>query len=266
MRGISRRMVLATLPAVCSIPWLSAITAEINSESSLYPEFPAQNPERVKEMVGVCHGNTEKVRMLLDESPALAKATWDWGYGDWETGLGAASHTGSREIARMLMEKGARPDIFTFAMLGMIDVVKAYVTTSSGIQRIKGPHGLSLLHHARQGGKEAENVVAYLEQVGDADIRVSSLSLSDEEKQRYIGTYRLGPGSGSALEVFAGKTGFLNIKKGTDGVSRTIYHLGNHEFHPVGAESVRIRFGVTDGRSMNLSVVDGPFLLMAERV
>jgi hypothetical protein len=34
----------------------------------------------------------------------LARAAWDWGFGDWETALGAASHMGSRPI---------RPDQFT---------------------------------------------------------------------------------------------------------------------------------------------------------
>ena len=196
---------------------------------------PAQNPDRVKEMVGVSHGNIEKVQTLLAESPALAKATWDWGFGDWETALGAASHIGNRKIADMLMSNGARPDIFTFAMLGMIDVVKSYVVASPGIQGLKGPHGLTLMHHARQGGKEAEAVVAYLEQVGDADIQTNSLSLSEKEKEQYVGQFGLDGGASDALEVFVAKNGSLSIKKGKNGIARTIYYLGNHEFHPVGA-------------------------------
>src|SRR5689334_21155109 len=54
--------------------------------------FPAHEPETVKEMVTVSHGNVARVRELLSGRPALANAGWDWGFGDWETPLGAASH------------------------------------------------------------------------------------------------------------------------------------------------------------------------------
>jgi hypothetical protein len=150
-------------------------------------------------------------------------------------------------------------------MLGMIDVVKSYFIASPGIQRLKGPHGLTLLYHARQGGKEAEAVVAYLEQVGDADIQTSSLSLSEKEKEQYVGRFGFEPGSSGELEIFVAKNGFLSIKKGKTGVARTIYHLGNHEFHPVGAEAVRIRFRIENGRSTGLSILDGPLVFTAHR-
>jgi hypothetical protein len=267
MSGISRRGILTTLPAAAwSIPWMLGTSASAQpAESSTYPEFPAQQPDRVKEMVGVSHGNKERVRALLEESPALAKATWDWGFGDWETALGAASHTGGREIAHMLLSHGARPDIFTFAMLGSLDVVRSCIVALPGIQRIKGPHGLTLMHHARQGGKEAESVVAYLEEVGDADIRVNSLPLTDEDKAQYIGLFSFGPASTDTLEVFVSKAEVLSIKRSPDGAARTIYYLGNHEFHPVGAEAVRIRFEVRNGESTSLTVVDGPSQIIARR-
>lgn len=110
------------------------------------------------------------MRRLVSERPALATAAWDWGFGDWETALGAASHTGRRDIAELLMSHGARPTVFTLAMLGDVDAVRAIVRGRPGTQRITGPHGLSLLHHARAGG-EAAAVVAFLETLGDADPR-----------------------------------------------------------------------------------------------
>lgn len=266
MKLISRRTVLSTLPAALTLPWLTTLkAAESFRTTSLYPEFPAQNPERVREMVGVSHGNIARVRELLKESPALAKATWDWGYGDWETALGAASHTGGREIAGMLIDNGARPNIFTFAMLGATNVVKAYVESSPGIQKIAGPHGLSLMHHARKGGKEAEEVVAFLESVGGADIQTASLPLSEEDQVRYVGVYTLDTAPDVTIEIFLSQAGSLNIRKGAKGVSRTMYHLGNHEFHPAGADAVRIRFGVENGKTTRLSVVDGPITFNALR-
>jgi hypothetical protein len=109
-------------------------------------------------MVTVAHGNIERVRELVEAQPTLAKAAWDWGFGDWETALGAASHTGGREIAEYLIAKGARPSVFSAAMLGQLDVVKAFVAAQPGVQRILGPHSIPLLAHAKAGGAAAEEV------------------------------------------------------------------------------------------------------------
>ena len=55
---------------------------------------------------------------MLDRDPKLVYASWDGGGGDWETGLGGASHVGSNTMARFLLAKGARIDAFCAAMLG----------------------------------------------------------------------------------------------------------------------------------------------------
>ena len=75
--------------------------------------FPSQDIESVREIVGAAHTRFERVKEMVVERPALAKASYDWGYGDWESALGAASH----------MEYGARPNIFTYAMLGKVDAI-----------------------------------------------------------------------------------------------------------------------------------------------
>src|SRR4029077_6872847 len=85
--------------------------------------FPGQDPQLVKEMVGVAHGNIARVRELVSRQQTLAKANWDWGFGDWESALDAASHVGNREIAEFLLANGARPTIFCAAMLGQLDTV-----------------------------------------------------------------------------------------------------------------------------------------------
>src|SRR5712672_1708347 len=69
--------------------------------------FPSNHPSLAKEMVGVSHGNLARVKELVQQHPALAKASWGWGYGDHETALGAASHVGQRAIAELLLEQGA---------------------------------------------------------------------------------------------------------------------------------------------------------------
>jgi hypothetical protein len=50
-------------------------------------------------MVGASHGNLARVNELVLAHPALANAAWDWGFGDWETAIGAASHVGNKQIA-----------------------------------------------------------------------------------------------------------------------------------------------------------------------
>ena len=74
------------------------------------------------------HYDLDMVKKLLEKEPAVLNATVDWGGGDWESALGGASHMGRRDIATFLIEKGARPDIFTAAMLGHLDVVKSLLT------------------------------------------------------------------------------------------------------------------------------------------
>ena len=93
----------------------------------------------VKETVGVSHADVKRVRELVEQQPALANATVDWGFGDWETALGAASHVGRREIAELLLGHGAHPSIFSAAMLGQLDVVKAFVTASPASSARSGP-------------------------------------------------------------------------------------------------------------------------------
>ena len=103
------------------------------------PEFPAQPLELVREAVTVAHGNVARLRTLVGRQQTLAKATYDWGFGDWESALGGASHVGNREIAEYLIANGAQPTIFSAAMLGQLDVVKAFVAASPGIQQRARP-------------------------------------------------------------------------------------------------------------------------------
>ena len=268
---ISRRAAITTASAgVVSLaaPRLFAAPPSKKSAATTepYAGFPTQPPELAREMVGVSHAKIDRVRELLAEHPALAKAAWDWGFGDWETALGSASHTGQREIAALLMKHGARPDIFTFAMLGQLDVVKAYVAANPGIQRTHGPHGITLLDHAKAGGDEARSVVQYLEELGDADIGQKSLPLSDESKKLCQGEYSFGAKPDDRLIIAPGRFSDLAIQRGKEGASRPLFHLGDHAFHPTGAPSVRIEFELKNGRAAKLTIIDGPDRLLASRV
>jgi hypothetical protein len=121
------------------------------------------DPQLVQAFVVNAHGDLDAVRVALDAKPALVNAAWDWGGGDWETGLGAASHVGRRDIALLLLERGARLDLFAAAMLGYADVVRAAIEADAAVVLASGPHGIPLLAHAEAGGDAAREVVELLE-------------------------------------------------------------------------------------------------------
>jgi hypothetical protein len=118
----------------------------------------------VHEFVGNAHGNLARVKELLEIEPALLNSCWDWGEGDWETRLGAASHMGNRPIAEYLLARGARLDIFAAAMLGHADIVQSMLSACPAMIEALGPHGIPLLAHAQAGGEGSVEVVRLLEQ------------------------------------------------------------------------------------------------------
>jgi hypothetical protein len=122
--------------------------------------------ELVLDFVRNSHGNFEKVKELLEKNPTLLNASWDWGNGDFETGMEAAGHTGRVQIAEYLLSKGARMNIFCAAMLGRMDIVKPTLEAYPNLKLSKGPHGLALIHHAEKGGENAKEVLAYLKEIG----------------------------------------------------------------------------------------------------
>ncbi len=131
---------------------------------------PARPPrlelDMVQEFVAKAHGDLDRTRAMLDAVPSLVNATWDWGGGDWETGLGGASHMGRPDIATFLLSRGARMDVFCAAMLGRLDIVKAFIDADPAVVSLKGPHGISLLRHAEAG--KQQGVVDLLVKAGAA--------------------------------------------------------------------------------------------------
>jgi hypothetical protein len=239
----------------------------VNLHLPIADSFPAQPAEIAREMVTVSHFDLKRVKELVESRPSLAKACWDWGFGDWESAIGAASHVGNRAIAEYLISKGARPSLFSAAMLGQIEVVKAFVAVQPGIQSIRGPHGITLLAHAKNGGAGARNVYDFLQSLGGADVE-PEVPLADEEKTKLMGIYAFGIGVTQQIDVSMQqsqgmKSGvFTWTRKGSMG--RPIYHLGKREFYPAGAPDVRIRFA-EDGAAMVMTVNDGEIALTARR-
>jgi hypothetical protein len=227
------------------------------------PGFPAQDAAAVKEIVGVSHRDLARVKELVSARPALARASWDWGFGDWETPIDAASHVGNRPIAEYLIANGARPTIFTAVMMGQLAIVKALVEATPGLQRRRGPHGLTMIAHARAGGAEAADVLRYLESLGDADPRYPDLPLTDADYAAIAGEYAFGAAASERFTVARNARGVLTIARTGD--ARNLFHHGGLAFNPAGAEAVKIRFEVTDGKAHALVIEDGPLAIRATR-
>src|SRR5947209_5598382 len=102
----------------------------------------------IQDFVIFGHYDLDMVKKLLEKDPAVLNSTVDWGGGDWESALGGASHMGRRDIAQYLIDRGARPDIFTAAMLGHLDIVKSLIASHPALASAKGPHGIPLAAHA----------------------------------------------------------------------------------------------------------------------
>jgi hypothetical protein len=254
----SRRGFLTVAASSLAISRASAFQQD---ESAVSDIFPRQSPDMVREMVTVSHFNAKRVRELVEAHPSLARAAWDWGFGDWEDALGAASHVGNREIAEYLIARGARPTLFSATMLGQLDVVKGFIAATPGAQRIAGPHSISLLSHAKAGGAAAAPVLQYLESLGDAG-GPASAPISSEELSSLTGRYVFGRGSTEWIDITLDRGQLSFTRAGM--IARALFYVGDRAFHPAGAATVRIRFSSSAG-SMNLEIHDPALVLTAVR-
>lgn len=244
----------------------SAGYGEDGSTSDVWPSFPSTDPALVRAVVLAAHTDVDTVAELVTAHPALSRASIDWGFGDWEAALGAASHMGRRDIVDVLIAHGARPNIFSAAMMGQLDVVRAFVAAQPGIQGIPGPHGITLLAHARNGGEPAAGVYEYLENLGDADPSgPETIEMSAEQRRQFVGDYTFGSGSNDYLEVAENRE-VLSVKRAGQPFGRRMFAVSESEFYPSGSPAVRIAFDVQDGRATALQVIDNQVIVSARKV
>jgi hypothetical protein len=218
----------------------------------------------VKDAVGASHGNFARIRELVEKQPAMARASIDWGFGDWETCIDAAAHVGNKPIAEFLLNHGARPTIFSAAMMGQLDVVKAFVAARPGCQKIYGPHGITLMAHAKAGGPEASAVVDYLSALGDADIPLPTQPLSPVDRDALGGKYVYGPGPRDFFTIDV-QQDRLGIDRPGAPARRFLMHIGNFVFFPSGVPTAKIAFVRENGRATQLTVADPDVMVTARR-
>ena len=151
MTGIVSRRGFVGTGAAAAVGAVFASTLPIStSEAQRRPQIAS---ELVKEFVGKSHGNLARIKELVAEVPNIVNASWDWGNGDWETGLGAASHMGRVDIADFLLENKARKDFFCAAMKAEHEIVASSLAVDPTVATLPGPHRITLLFHAGLGGK-----------------------------------------------------------------------------------------------------------------
>jgi ankyrin repeat protein len=103
----------------------------------------------VAQFVGNGHGNLAVVKQMLEENPALLNAVWEQFN---ETAIQAATQTGARDVAELLLAHGAPMDITTAAMLGDTDKVEDLLKQDPSRAKAKGSHDIPIMSHAAMSG------------------------------------------------------------------------------------------------------------------
>ncbi|WP_391592758.1 hypothetical protein [Winogradskyella sp.] len=264
-------LLAASIP---NISFAKTIQGFTESKPELPLRYPSIDDSIVNEVVGKSHFDLETVKKLVDKRPELARATWDWGFGDWESAIGAASHVGRRDIVGYLMSKGARPTLFTYAMLGCYDVVKEVIESLPNSQTTMGPHGISLLSHAKAGlrmkdtlGAEeilnSERLIDYLQKLGNSD---SSKYLEmTEDKSMYLGDYMYGEGETDGFSIKLNMRD--NIALGKLGkFGGALHKVEDNKFIYNGITSVFITFQFQNNKVVSLTVTEPDLVLVAKKV
>lgn len=245
-----------------------------DNKRKVHSRYPAISDDITSEVVGKSHFDLDRVKALVDKRPELSRATWDWGFGDWESALGAASHVGRRDIIEYLLSKGAKANIFTFAALGAYETVKSMVEFHPGIQENYGPHGISLLGHARAGLRmkdnmtpnqitNSEKLIDYLEGLRNADgLEYPDLKI---DKDKFVGDYKYGEGDSDGFSVKLNSRNMLSF--GAIGkFGGSLYKTNDYEFRYNKFPSVSISFQFENDKAISLTVKEPDLTLVAHKI
>jgi len=275
LKTYSLAMLGLSVPGMALLNQESGWPAKWMENGKVPMHYPNLNPEIIAEVVGKSHFDLDRVKEMVEKRPELSRSVWEWRFGDFESAIGAASHVGRRDIAFYLIGKGARPTLFTFAMLGHVDVVKSAVESLPGIQEVTGPHGISLLDHAFAGERmkdsmtqsEIENLeqtIEFLTKLGNAGGE-EYLKMSPEEQKKYLGNYKYGEREkeGFAIDINMRKSLSLGPIGGFGGA---LYKIGENKFIHNGAPSVEITFDIQDDKVYSMKVKDPDLTVVAQKI
>jgi len=148
--------------AAGALLFASAAKAQTNQQTAPDP-YPQ---DLVKEFVIAGHGDIAKMQVMMKEHPNLIYSKFDWGNGDFEAAIEGAGHVGNKDIANLLLDAGSRVTLFVLTMLGRTELVKPILEAYPKLVFANGPHGFTMLHHAKVGGAEGQALYDYLQQKG----------------------------------------------------------------------------------------------------
>ena len=149
-------------------------------------------------------------------------------------------------------------------MMGQLDVVKAMVAARPGIQRTLGPHGITLMSHAKAGGADAAAVVQFLASLGDADTPAPTQPLAPADRDALVGKYVYGAGPRDFFMVDVLRD-VLGIDRPNSPARRLLLHTGNLTFFPSGVPTAKIAFLRDGGKVTQLTLADPNVMLTAKR-
>ena len=223
---IGRRAFAAMIPA----------TAILQAQTPA-PETAAQlSADLVKDWIVKAHQRKiDVMKSLLEREPALLQSSWDWGAGDFESAIQAAAHTGSREMALFLIDRGTRFDLFAAAMLGQLTAFKAAVETHPATLEVRGAHGIPLLSHAILGEGSARGVLDYLVARGvDVNARSKNgstpLMAAVQTGQSEVVHLLLSKGADAKAKAANGGTALsISLKRGDTSISQALKDAGASE-------------------------------------
>jgi len=118
----------------------------------------------IQEFVIAAHKDFEATKKIVETKPLLLNCANQAKKGDFETAMGGACHMGRKDIADLLLSKGARLDIFNLVFLGYHNLVKQLIKDFPHLLHAPGPHGFTLLHHAKVG--DHKEMATWLEEQG----------------------------------------------------------------------------------------------------
>lgn len=103
----------------------------------------------IEDFIRRAHDDLPRVKAMLQEHPALLYSETADGE---ETPIGAAAHSGNREIVDYLLEAGAPLDICTAAMMGWRERVAEFLAQDPTLANAHGAHRITPIYFAALSG------------------------------------------------------------------------------------------------------------------
>jgi hypothetical protein len=147
--------------------------------------------------------------------------------------------------------------------MGQLDAVKAFIAARPGVQKNYGPHGITLLSHAKAGGPDAAAVVQYLAALGDADTPLATQPLAPADRDAVVGKYVYGPGPRDFFVIDV-QQDRLGIDRPNSPARRFLMHTGNLVFFPTGVPAAKIAFA-REGRKVTQFTIADPHVMVTAR-